>query len=86
MISVGVKELKAKLSSFIARAREGEEIVITDHGKDVALIMPLSRERRVVKSLMDKGKAKWAGGKPEGTAGIQIKGKALSKTVIEDRR
>lgn len=86
MISVGVKELKAKLSSFVARAREGEEIVITDHGKDVALIMPLSRERRVVKSLMEKGKAKWAGEKPEGTAGIRIKGKALSKTVIEDRR
>ena len=66
MISVGVKELKAKLSNFIARAREGEEIVITDHGKDVALIMPLSRERRAVKSLMEKGKAKWAGGKPPG--------------------
>jgi prevent-host-death family protein len=86
MITVGVKELKSKLSSFIARAREGEEIVITDHGKDVALITPLSRERRVVKSLMDKGKAKWAGGKPGGTAGIRIKGKALSKTVVEDRR
>jgi prevent-host-death family protein len=86
MISVGVKELKSKLSSFIARAREGEEIVITDHGKDVALITPLSRERRAVKSLMEKGKAKWTGGKPEGTAGIHIKGKALSKTVIEDRR
>jgi prevent-host-death family protein len=86
MISVGVKELKAKLSSFIARAREGEEIAITDHGKDVALIMPLSRERRVVKSLMEKGKAQWAGGKPEGTVGIRIKGKVLSKTVIEDRR
>jgi prevent-host-death family protein len=86
MISVGVKELKAKLSSFVARARKGEEIVITDHGKDVALIMPLSRERRAVKSLMEKGKAKWAGGKPKGTAGIRIKGEALSKTVIEDRR
>ncbi len=86
MISVGVKELKAKLSSFIARAREGEEIVITDHGKDVALMMPLSRERSAVKSLMDQGKVKWSGGKPKGIAGIRIKGKALSKTVIEDRR
>jgi prevent-host-death family protein len=37
MISVGVKELKARLSSFVARAREGEEIVISNHGKDVAL-------------------------------------------------
>ena len=86
MISVGVKELKAKLSSFIAKAREGEEIVITDHGKDVALLTPLSRERRAVKSLMDQGMAKWTGGKPKGLTGIQIKGKPLAHTVIEDRR
>jgi prevent-host-death family protein len=86
MISVGVKELKAKLSSFIAKAREGEEIVITDHGRDVALLTPLSRERRAVKSLMHQGKAKWNGGKPGGLAGIQIKGKSLAHTVIEDRR
>ncbi|MBI3592970.1 MAG: type II toxin-antitoxin system prevent-host-death family antitoxin [Nitrospirae bacterium] len=86
MISVGVKELKAKLSSYIAQAREGEEIVITDHGKDVALMIPLSKERKAVKSLMDEGKAKWSGEKPKGVRGIRIKGKALSKTVLEDRR
>jgi prevent-host-death family protein len=86
MISVGVKELKAKLSSYIAYAREGQEIIITDHGKDVALIVPLSKERRAVNSLMAGGRAKWSGGKPKGMAGIRIKGKPLSKTVIEDRR
>jgi prevent-host-death family protein len=86
MISVGVKELKSGLSRFIARAREGEEIVITDHGKDVALMVPLSRERQAVKSLIQKGKAKWSGGKPTGLSGVRIKGKALSKTVVEDRR
>lgn len=86
MISVGVKELKGKLSSYIAQAKDGQEIVITDHGKDVALMIPLSKERRAVKSLMDEGKAKWSGGKPKGMAGIRIKGKALSKTVAEDRR
>jgi hypothetical protein len=82
----GCQRAQGQAEQFYCAGREGEEIVITDHGKDVAVIMPLSRERRVVKSLMDKGKAKWAGGKPKGTAGIRIKGKALSKTVIEDRR
>ncbi|MBA4394204.1 MAG: type II toxin-antitoxin system prevent-host-death family antitoxin [Desulfobacca sp.] len=86
MISVGVKELKAKLSSYIAQASEGQEIVITDHGKDMALMIPLSRERRAVKSLIDDGRAKWSGGKPKGIDGVRIKGKALSKTVIEERR
>jgi prevent-host-death family protein len=86
MTSVGVKELKAGLSRFIARAREGEEIVITDHGKDVALIIPLSRERQTVTSLIKKGKAQWSGGKPTGLVGVRIKGQALSKTVVEDRR
>ncbi len=86
MISVGVKELKGKLSSYIAQAKEGQEIVITEHGKDVALMIPLSRERRAVKSLMDEGRAKWSGGKPKGMPGIKIKGKALSKTVTEGRR
>jgi prevent-host-death family protein len=86
MVSVDVKELKVKLSSFIAQAREGEEIVITDHGKDVALMVPLSRERRAVKILQDQGKAKWARGKPKGASGVRSGGKALSETVMEDRR
>ncbi|HMK66531.1 MAG TPA: type II toxin-antitoxin system prevent-host-death family antitoxin [Thermodesulfobacteriota bacterium] len=86
MISVGIKELKARLSNYVSQAKEGQEIVITDHGKDVALIVPLSRERQAIKSLMVEGKANWSGGKPKGLQGIRIKGKALSKTVIEDRR
>jgi len=86
MISVGIKELKSKLSSYITQAKEGQVIVITDHGKDVALMIPLSMERLAVKSLMDEGRAKWAGGKPKGVAGIRIKGKSLSDTVLEERR
>lgn len=86
MISVGVKELKAKLSSYIAQASAGQEIIITDHGKDVVLMVPLSRERRAVKSLIDEGRAKWSGGKPKGIAGVRIRGKSLSKTVVEERR
>jgi prevent-host-death family protein len=86
MISVGVRELKGKLSRYIAQAKDGQEIIITDHGKDVALMIPLSKERRMVKSLMAEGRAKWSGGKPKGISGVRIKGKSLSKTVIEDRR
>ena len=86
MVSVGIKELKTKLSSYVDKVRNGEEIVITEHGKEVALVVPISRERQALKSLIDSGKVKWAGGKPEGLEKIKVKGKALSRTIIEERR
>ena len=86
MISVGVKELKAKLSSYMRMVRKGEEVIVTDHGREVALVVPISKERQAIKSLMDSGKAKWSGGKPAGLKGIKVKGKAMSSTVLEERR
>ena len=86
MIAVGIKELKARLSSYVERVRQGEEVVITDHGREVALVIPISPERRAVKALMDEGRAKWAGGKPSGKRGLKLKGEPLSDTVLEERR
>ncbi len=39
-MSIGVRELKAGLSEFIRRAAAGEDVVITDHGRPVARIVP----------------------------------------------
>ncbi|HTP65226.1 MAG TPA: type II toxin-antitoxin system prevent-host-death family antitoxin, partial [Geobacteraceae bacterium] len=64
----------------------GEEVVITDHGREVAVVIPISSERRAVRSLVDSGKAKWSGGKPKGKTGLKMKGKPLSETVLEERR
>lgn len=86
MISVGIKELKTRLSSYVDRVRHGEEVVITEHGREVALVIPISGERRAIKLLIDAGRAEWSGGKPEGLEEVRIKGKALSKTVLEERR
>ena len=86
MISVGIKELKEKLSGYVDKVRHGEEFVVTDRGKEIAIISPISRERGAVKQLIVSGKAKWTGGKPGGLKGVKVKGKSLSKTVLEDRR
>jgi len=85
MDSVGIKELKAKLSSYVDRAAKGEKIVITEHGREVALLSPLSAEHRAVKNLVKSDRARWGGGKPSGMRGVQIKGKPLSETVLHDR-
>jgi prevent-host-death family protein len=39
---VAIGELKARLSEYVARARGGEEITITDRGRPVARLSPLS--------------------------------------------
>lgn len=39
-MDVGVRELKGKLSSYLARAAAGEVITVTDRGRPVAVLSP----------------------------------------------
>jgi prevent-host-death family protein len=41
MIQVGIAELKARLSEYLARVQSGEEIVVADRGHPVARLVPL---------------------------------------------
>lgn len=86
MIFVGIKELKAKLSSYIDKVGDGNQVIVTEHGEEVAIMMPISAERKYIMSLIKAGKAHWEGGKPKGTTGLKINGKPLSITVLEERR
>jgi len=86
MISAGIKELKARLSSYVDRVRQGEPVIVTEHGEEVAVLVPISGERRLVLSLVKNGTAHWSGNKPKGLAGIRMKGQPLSARVLEERR
>lgn len=52
-MSVGVRELKAKLSEYLARAQAGEEIIVTDHGKPKAVLAPVGRRGRIEKGIAE---------------------------------
>ncbi|HVR11579.1 MAG TPA: type II toxin-antitoxin system prevent-host-death family antitoxin [Thermoanaerobaculia bacterium] len=39
--TTGVTELKASLSEALARVKAGEEILVTEHGRPIAKIVPL---------------------------------------------
>ncbi len=39
---VGVAELKASLSQYLARVQAGETVVVTDHGRPVARLVPVT--------------------------------------------
>lgn len=48
-MDINVAEAKNRLSELIRRVREGETVVITSHGKPVALLNPPPPERRIVR-------------------------------------
>ncbi len=52
MKTVGIRNLKNSLSQYINLAKSGEKILITDHGKIVAEIIPTKGE--LIKSVLLK--------------------------------
>jgi prevent-host-death family protein len=86
MTKVGIKELKAKLSEYVERARSGEMVVVTDRGEPVAELVPLSPTKRRLLQLVEAGELSWGGGKPKGLRGIVVRGEPMSETVIKARR
>ena len=51
MIYVGVRDLKAKLSEYLNIAKQGNEIIVTDHGKPIARLI---KEPVKQKSTLEK--------------------------------
>ncbi len=86
MKTVGLRQLKARLSEYVSRSRDGEHIVITDRGREVAELVPLSDARQAMNALREAGRVKWNGGKPKGLRGHSARGEPISETVIEARR
>jgi len=46
-MEVGIRELKARLSEFLARVAAGETITVTDRGQPRALLVPIGTDDRV---------------------------------------
>jgi prevent-host-death family protein len=61
---VGIRELKENLSKYMAKVKNGQSIVITEHGKPVGRIIPegQSLEERV-DALVQAGVIAWNGKK-----------------------
>jgi prevent-host-death family protein len=43
-ISIGIREAKINLSKLLKNVQKGEEIIITDRGKPVGKIVPVTQE------------------------------------------
>jgi prevent-host-death family protein len=60
--TVGIRDFKARLSEYMRRVKDGQSLVITEHGKPVGRILPvvMSLEDRV-EVLRKAGLVEWSG-------------------------
>ena len=87
--SVGVRELRDKLSATLARVRRGETVTVTERRRPVAIIVPARdvEEEALLRTLVKSGRISWTGGRPRGLARApRVRGEPVSDAVIEDRR
>lgn len=89
--TLGIRELRDGLSKHIASVRDGDEIIVTDHGKPVARITPYraSRTEDILEELVASGMARPPRSKERWTPNPikpQDENFAISQLVIEMRR
>jgi len=88
--TVGSRELKTRLGTYLRQVQKGRTLVVTDRGRPVAELRPIVIDGNDEESRLDelvalgilsrKSKAPLARFKP-----IRAAGKQLSAAVIEDR-
>lgn len=86
MTTVPLKELQHHLDEYVNRSRSGERILITDQGREIAELTPVTNSRKAMAALRKAGKVTWSGGKPKGLRDLEVRGEPVSETVLEDRR
>ena len=62
--TVGIRDLKARLSEYMRQVKSGQSLLITEHGKPVGRILPVggSLEDRL-EALRKAGLVEWSGKK-----------------------
>lgn len=54
--AVGIRELRQNLSRYVERVKDGEVFEVTEHGRPVALLRPLPKEKDLVARLEAEGR------------------------------
>ena len=93
MSTVGIRELKNRLTRYLRQTKQGEEIVVTERGKPIALLTPIKSAKRATSlearlaKLAAQGRVTLPTRKPlKRVRAVRIAGPPISRTVIEGRR
>jgi len=85
---IGIRELKSRLSECVREVKSGRTIVVTEHGRPVARIIPeaISVQQRV-EALQKAGTIAWSGRRlrPARPAGTVRGDRTVADLVVENR-
>lgn len=92
MKTVGSRELKNRLGRYLGMVGKGETIIVTDRGKPVARIVPPATEsedamglEEILQQLEAEGHLRRGSGRFRSFRPVLVKGKPMSKMILEDR-
>ncbi len=90
MVRIGLREANLRFSRYLKMVKDGNEVILTDRGKPIAVIKPVSLEdvleKDRIRSLEEQGILKRAKGDrfPLHRL-IVVSGKPVSEIVKEER-
>jgi prevent-host-death family protein len=88
--TVGIRDLKNRLSYHLKRVRAGARLIITERGRPIATLVPVDAKPELAWAykMVAEGRAHWSGGKPTGARRRMkpLAGSPMSDAVLEDRR
>jgi len=87
---VGIRELKNDLSRWVARARGGDEIVVTDRGAPVARLVPVvgedPLEALIATGLIERAPRSAPRLRPRPRVRLRGRGPSMADYVARQRR
>src|SRR3990170_4725678 len=87
--SVGVRELKDRLSQYLRAVKGGQTIVITERGKPIGRIVPAAQSlEEKLQAMQEAGLIQWSGKRltPMKPVAKVKDGYSVADLLIEDRR
>ena len=93
MATAGVRDLKNRLTHYLGRAKRGEEVIVTERGRPVAVLTsiqsvekPQSLQAQLAKLAASGLVILPAGKRLARVRRVRVSGQPVSRTVLEDRR
>jgi prevent-host-death family protein len=87
--TIGARELKMRLGSYLRQVQEGTTIVVTERGRPVAELRPVTVEKGEEEARLDElaalGVLRRGSGALAPFAPLRLVGRPLSETLLEDR-